>query len=302
MQPLKPFLVPIEEKIGPLKQITPITKGYSNEQKFKLESAMDTYLARIVPDRDRDAKQQEFQLIAQVYSADVRCNKPILFLHDEPAATVCSLYSFLAGDDAEETIGTLPEARQYECGVAAGCDLLRINQVCGTTHNWKARKAQKHERYVARYHALEFRYPNDQELLRFVELHYDTTEAAHDQLQHDDFHLGNIILQGDAYGGVIDFNRYDWGDPLHEFVKLAWFTWPVSPAFAQGQVVGYFGQGQLPDAIWVQLAVYVAMSLFSTAVWTLENFPAEWPQLAEQAATILQEYEYFTTVRPAWAG
>ncbi|MCE7792052.1 aminoglycoside phosphotransferase family protein [Salipaludibacillus sp. CUR1] len=29
--------------------------------------------------------------------------------------------------------------------------------------------------------------------------------------QHDDFHLGNIIVNNKKFAGVIDFNRYDWG-------------------------------------------------------------------------------------------
>ncbi|MCZ3365579.1 MULTISPECIES: aminoglycoside phosphotransferase family protein [Methanobacterium] len=32
--------------------------------------------------------------------------------------------------------------------------------------------------------------------------------------QHDDFHAGNIIINNNKeLTGIIDFNRYDWGDP-----------------------------------------------------------------------------------------
>ena len=42
-------------------------------------------------------------------------------------------------------------------------------------------------------------------------MHDNTSEAARNQLQHDDFHLGNIILNNQGYVGVLDFNVYDWG-------------------------------------------------------------------------------------------
>ncbi|MDQ0257325.1 aminoglycoside phosphotransferase (APT) family kinase protein [Evansella vedderi] len=33
-------------------------------------------------------------------------------------------------------------------------------------------------------------------------------------LQHDDFHCNGL------YNGMIDFNRFDWGDTWHDFYKF----------------------------------------------------------------------------------
>ena len=40
-------------------------------------------------------------------------------------------------------------------------------------------------------------------------------------LQHDDFHVGNLIVQNARLSGIIDFNRYDWGIPYMTFLNLA---------------------------------------------------------------------------------
>lgn len=56
---------------------------------------------------------------------------------------------------------------------------------------------------------------------------------------HGDFHPGNLIYMRDGTIGVIDFNRWEVGDPYEEFYKLESFGVEVSipycilpPAFA----------------------------------------------------------------------
>ncbi|MEZ4733045.1 MAG: aminoglycoside phosphotransferase family protein [Caldilineaceae bacterium] len=301
MTAIDPFRLEIEAASGPLQTITPITKGFSFEKKFKLTSERGDFLVRLSSIAAYAAKAQEFALMQQLYANGVHCNQPILILAAEASATVCTLYRYLAGVDAEENISNLSAATQYQIGVAAGQDLRRINNLSRATNTWKARKWQKHERYVKRYFQQAYRFKNDERILRFIETHYDPTEAAQDYLQHDDFHLGNLVLNGQHYGGILDFERYDWGDPLHEFVKLEWFTWPVSEAFARGQVAGYFGQRRLSNAECRQIAVYIAMSVLSTIVWTLEFHPHTWPEMEGQVLSILARYDDFTRIRPPWA-
>lgn len=301
MTAVDPFRLSIEAEIGPIHAIAPIAKGFSFEKKFKLTSEQGDFLARLAPIDAYAAKAKEFALVQQLYANGVQCNQPILLVQEAAAATVCTLYRYLTGIDAEENIRALPVAAQYQSGVEAGQDLRRINALNRSTNTWKARKWQKHERYVKRYFQQPYRLKNDEQLLRFIETYYDPTEAAHDHLQHDDFHLGNIVLNDQRYGGILDFERYDWGDPLHEFVKLDWFTWPVSEAFALGQVEGYFGTRQLTEAQCLPIAVYIAMSLLSTTVWTLEFYPHTWPEMEKQILSLLARYDYFDRIRPPWA-
>lgn len=300
MTAIDPFRPQIEAEVGPISAITPIAKGFSFEKKFRLTSERGDFLVRLSPMTAYAAKAQEFALMQQLYTNRVHCNQPILILPEEASATVCTLYRYLVGVDAEENIGALSVATQYQIGVAAGQDLHRINGLSRATNDWKARKWQKHERYVKRYFQQTYRFNHDEQILRFIETNYDPTEAAQDHLQHDDFHLGNIVLNGEQYGGILDFERYDWGDPLHEFVKLEWFTWPVSEAFARGQVAGYFGKRPLDEAQCLQITVYLAMSLLSTLVWTLEFHPHAWPETERQILAILVRYDGFTSIRPPW--
>ena len=301
MLEIKQFRELIEKRIGSIEDITPIKKGFSIEKKFKMTIGHSEFLMRLSPIKSFDSKMCEFELMKKLHENGVRCNKPIALFKDEEQDEVCAVYSYLPGIDAEENIAQMPMETQYKMGIDAGRDLKQINCLNRETHDWKERKWQKHQRFVSRYFKQSYRFKNDKKVLRFIETQFDTSEADRDHLQHDDFHLGNIIINEDGYSGVIDFNRYDWGDPLHEFVKMEWFTWPVSKAFARGQIDGYFAKRRIEDVECIQLSVYIAMSILSTIVWTLEFHPHTWKHIETRIQPILDHFDYFERVRPEWA-
>lgn len=295
------FRKEIEKRIGRIKRISSIEKGFSIEKKFKITTGEGDYLLRVSPMKTLTIKEQEFELMRKLHEIGVRCNNPIIMFKNEIQESVYAVYHYLPGTDAEDNIANMSEEIQYKSGIEAGEDLKRINSLNCETNNWKERKWKKHEYYVSRYFKQDYRFENDKKILRFIEMHYDAIETAKDQFQHDDFHLGNIIINNQGYVGVIDFNRYDWGDPLHEFVKLEWFTWPVSEMFARGQIEGYFGKKQIDDNDCLQISVYIAMSILSTIVWTLEFHPHTWIEIEAKMLTILDHFDYFESVRPKWA-
>lgn len=57
--------------------------------------------------------------------------------------------------------------------------------------------------------------------------------------QHGDYHIGNMMVDQDGLA-IIDFDRYDFGDPWEEFNRIVWCA-QTAPAFACGMVDGYFG-------------------------------------------------------------
>ena len=55
---------------------------------------------------------------------------------------------------------------------------------------------------------------------------------------HGDYHIGNMMIEKDNLK-IIDFDRYDYGDPFEEFNRIVWSA-QKSPLFASGMVDGYF--------------------------------------------------------------
>ena len=290
----------LEKRLGPVREIAQIKKGFSNEEKYIVETMAQTCLLRISPVKAYSRKKEEFGIMKKLFAKGVSCNRPIEMFIGKEDQKIYSLFSFLPGCDAEEHISGLAEPTQFEIGFRAGRDLKKINSFENHTGTWKQRKLAKHENYIRQYAEHGYHFKNDDKVIRFVELNCDRITSAPDRLQHDDFHLGNIVIHNDQYAGILDFNRYDWGDPLHEFVKLEWFTWPVSREFARGEINGYFGKGGVSRDICLIISVYIAMSIFSTLVWTLKFHPHTMSFIENRMYSILKNYEYFDCIQPEW--
>lgn len=94
-------------------------------------------------------------------------------------------------------------------------ELKKIHQYAAPKHisSWYERKAIKHEKYLKNIqHGV--RTKNENNIKTFIEDNMSLTKERPNIFQHDDFHAGNIIINNNKeLTGIIDFNRYDWGDP-----------------------------------------------------------------------------------------
>ncbi len=119
------------------------------------------------------------------------------------------------------------------------------------------------------------------------------------RFQHDDFHLENLIVRDGKYVGVVDFNGYDWGDPLHDFVKIALFARDISIPYSIGQIVGYYN-GKISEEFWRLYAVYVGMTVFSSVVWCLRAAPHMLDDMLERLTIVLEDHKNFELSKPIW--
>ncbi len=104
--------------------------------------------------------------------------------------------------------------------------------------------------------------------------------------------------------GIVDFNRFDWGDPVHDFVKLAYFTRAQSIPFSAGQIHGYFG-GEPPGRFWKRYALYCAATVFSDTLWSYQYEEAggsagEIERSERRVRMVVADYEGFIRDVPEW--
>src|SRR5690625_7027964 len=52
--------------------------------------------------------------------------------------------------------------------------------------------------------------------------------------QHYVFHPANFLIHIRSFSGIIDFQRMDWGDPLHDLTKIGFFAIQTSIPFSKG--------------------------------------------------------------------
>ena len=85
----------LQNKLGAIQSISLIEKGFSNEEKYKIEAEADDYLLRVTPLEAYPHKLEEFDVMKLVYGKGVKCNKPIDVFQKEEHELVYSIFSFL---------------------------------------------------------------------------------------------------------------------------------------------------------------------------------------------------------------
>ena len=116
---------------------------------------------------------------------------------------------------------------------------------------------------------------------------------------HGDFHPGNLIMMPNDEIGVIDFNRWEVGDPYEEFYKLESFGVEVSVAYCVGQIKAYFNYN-VPLEFFETLAVYVAHASLFSIKWAEKFGQADIDKMIMRYEQAKKHYQSFNEVIPTW--
>lgn len=243
----------VQEHISSLahaENITLIQRGFSFDQKYFIyhTSKEPTHVLRTASIQQMDRKKREFDVISRVHHLGLKTSIPIEFGVIESMDLCYMVLSFVAGEDASDVLPTLTTDEQYQIGLEAGRELKLIHEIEAPyeLEDWYTRRSAKHIRQLTDYQNCGYRLPEEDLILEFIHHHLEEMCGRPSRLQHDDFHPSNLIVHERRYSGAIDFNRFDWGDPYHEFLKIAYFSRNDSVPFSIGQVDGYFN-GNIPE-------------------------------------------------------
>ena len=97
---------------------------------------------------------------------------------------------------------------------------------------------------------------------------------------------------------IIDFDRFDVGDPWEEFNRIVWCV-AVSPEMASGMISGYF-DGEVPEKFWRLLSLYVATNTLSSLSWAIPFGEGEIITMREQACDFECWYDGDCYPVPNW--
>ncbi len=305
--PLELDLKLVQERIGPLASavsLEEIKRGFSADRKYRVVTGEGSvFLLRVNLLSDWPRKQDEFYILQQMQHYRVKSPRPIC-AGQLPDLQLCYyVVSYIEGEDAERSLAAYSQQVQFEIGAAAGRDLRRMHRHSAPPGiaPWRERLLRKHGRYVAAYRESGVTLRHADRVLAFIADHLRHIPFGTGVFQHDDFHVGNLIVCDGTYAGVIDFNRYDWGDPVHDLLKIGFFSRPVSIAFCNGQLHGYFADKRPSEHFWETYAVYVAMSVFASVVWTMKTVPDELDAMLERLNGVIEDHRRFTSAKPVWA-
>ena len=252
-----------------------------------------------VSDKEKlDSKKFEFDMMEKVASLGVPMCKPIsIELCDDE---VYSLHEWIDGKDARETILTVSKEQQYIYGVEAGRILRKIHSlpVTEVREDWESFFNQKIDDKIKKYKECPVQYENGQIFIDYLNVNRELLKDRPQVFQHGDYHIGNFIIGEDRKIYVIDFDRFDLGDPWEEFNRIVWSA-QVSPSFASGMIDGYF-DGKVPDLFWKLLAIYILSNLVGALPWAVPYGVEEISVMQNQAKEILEWYDDLKQIIPSW--
>jgi aminoglycoside phosphotransferase (APT) family kinase protein len=296
----------IREHIPVLKDaaaVVKIDKGFSSDRKYFVYEHADkpAYVLRVAPFRASARKKREFDIVGLVHNHGVKTSEPIEFGTIEELGICWMVLRCVEGEDAADALPALTVEEQYQIGVTAGRELRFMHELEAPAElePWHLRRNAKHRRLHDEYLSCGVKLPEEDAVLAFINRSLHLMEDRPNRFQHDDFHTNNLLVHNRQYAAAIDFNRYDWGDPFHDFFKIAYFSRSVSVPFSIGQITGYF-DGPAPDRFWQLYALYVALNMLPSITWTLQVVPHQLDSMLERIRLILADHDNFNSVVPAW--
>nr|WP_246096311.1 aminoglycoside phosphotransferase family protein [Paenibacillus sinopodophylli] len=286
------------------KKLEQIHKGYSSDDKYIVynRNGHPSYILRTYSiDQDKN-KRLEFSRLQLMEKHDVKCSRPIEIGTLPEQELGYMIVSFIEGNEASEELLLLTEEEQFNIGVQAGLELKKIHQVSCPDHmkSWGERMAAKHHQYRVEYAKCGVAINNEEKLLSFIDDKLHLMKDRPNLFQHDDYHIGNLIVKDGKLSGIIDFNRYDWGDPIHEFVKVGIFSAEVSVPFSVGQIQEYNHYNEPDDEFWQLYSLYLAMMLVSSIVWILKVKPDESDIMLKKIHKVMDDHNNFERMIPKW--
>lgn len=254
---------------------------------------------RISPLEKFDERKSLYELFNQINELDIPICKPVEFgICDEGVYTI---YTWIEGEDADEVIPLLTDGEQYDYGVLSGKYLKLLHTIPAPKiqEDWHTRFNRKTYNKIKTYTECGLKFSGDIHVINYLKENRDIFINRNQSFQHGDYHLKNMMIDNvkrNLY--IIDFDRFDYGDPWEEFNRIVWCA-KIAPKFAIGMIDGYFHK-EPPIEFWKCLAFYIGSNTLSSIYWAQNFGEEEIKAMMEQANEVLTEYDNFERVIPHW--
>lgn len=278
--------------------IEPITKGWSEDKKYCLTTAAGThYLLRITPSSRYETLKALFVIMQQLVEREISMCRPLKFGTCE--AGVYAVYSWIYGEDVESVLPILPVTEQYVLGKKSGQILRQIHSVPApmAQADWEIRFNRKIDIKIKKYQDCSLKFDGAESMMAYIVANRHLLQNRPQCFQHGDYHIGNMMLEAGNLV-IIDFDRFDFGDPWEEFNRIVWCA-QASPYFASGMVDGYFA-GEPPLEFWRLLALYISSNMLSSLPWAIPFGQVEIDTMLKQAQEVLLWHDNMKNPVPTW--
>ncbi|MCL2854912.1 MAG: phosphotransferase [Defluviitaleaceae bacterium] len=276
----------------------PIEAGWSADKKYcAITESGEKFLLRISAETRRDSRKTLHEMMKQVAALNIPMCRPVDF--GECDDGVYMVQTWVDGDDLSPTLPTLPKKRQCALGLDAGRYLRQIHTIPAPDgrEDWANHFNAKIDRVINNYEECDLHLENDTNIIDYITDNRHLLTNRPQSFSHGDYHVGNMMLAGGKLT-IIDFDRFDFGDPLAEFNRIP-FSARISPAFATGQIRGYF-EGEPPSDFFSIMLLYVACNTLASLPWAIPFGQGEIDTMRKMAQDMLSWHDDMQNPVPSW--
>lgn len=274
-----------------------IDKGYSNDLKYKVIFEKKVYLLKQSNIEFLNRKNQEFKYSEECFLKGVSMCEPIKIFTDNKS--VFTLYSWIDGHDAKDLIYKYSDEMKYDYGYRMGQSLKKIHSInVDKNVDWEKKFNNKIDVKIKNYIECNEKYDNDYIFIDYIQKNRNLLKGRPIVFQHGDFHINNMMFDNKKDIYIIDFEKFDFGDPWEEFNRIVWSA-QISFDFASGIIDGYF-EKDVPSEFWKLLCLYISSNVLSSLPWATSINEKEVISMKNQANVILKWFNNMECIIPTW--
>lgn len=276
----------------------PVLKGWSCDKKYCAVTVDGTkYFVRITPKEKGANRTLMFQMQQRVAELGISMCRPVEI--GRCGENVYTVHTWIDGVDAKEVMQNISDQEQYAYGIESGRILKLIHSIESPDNipDWETRFNAKMNRKIKMYRECPAVLCGAENMIEYIEKNRGLIKNRPQTFQHGDYHIGNMMIE-DGRLVIIDFDRYDFGDPWEEFNRIVWCA-QVSPMFASGMLDGYF-DGDIPLNFWGLLMLYISSNMLGDIAWSASFSDEELNRSIAQAKDVLSWYDDMRSVVPLW--
>jgi aminoglycoside phosphotransferase (APT) family kinase protein len=192
-------------------QITPITKGWSEDKKYCVTAENGTkYLLRITSISRYETRKALFEMLEKIAALNIPMCRPVEFGTCEDG--VYNIQSWIDGEDLEAVFSKMTETEQYMFGLESGEIAQRMHRIPApdSQEDWESRFRRKTDIKIKKYYECGLRFDGDEYVLAYIEQNRNLLKNRPQCFQHGDYHVGNMMVENGELK-IIDFDCYDFG-------------------------------------------------------------------------------------------
>ena len=278
-----------------------INEGWSDDDKYYIKTnGGNQFLLRISDASSLEKEQAYYAALKELNHKNIPVSKLMNEGICNNGKNTFRLFRWIEGAEARKSLGNFSAKKQYDLGVQAGVILREIHQInCPPNQpKWSIYYNRKIESKIERYKNCGIRLKNADKILTCIKKHRHLIDNRPQSFHHGDYHIGNMLITPENTLAIIDFNRLDFGDLWEEFNRIIWSA-AKSPAFASGQIHGYFDY-EIPSGFFELMALYIAVNQLGGIPWAVPYGKQQVEVLVRQTEEVLEWYDDFKLIIPRW--